>query len=191
MTVTGSGTVNILTKRKFGIFDHVVSKPTTFTWKKNDAALWMVTKGNIRISDPNERNDRVPVAWPRRTIYFMRRNSGGGRITLCTQLSIDRLPRLVHLSKTWQGPISAVLYIRGEEEIVQLRESWNSEDSMQKWVDVHVVYDDDKPWFRYVLFKRTRIYDSHSNITRTQVRGYATTLSCKSIASDCNRERAN
>ena len=46
----------------------------------------------------------------RRTIYFMRRNSGGGRITLCTQLSIDRLPRLVHLSKTWQGPISAVLH---------------------------------------------------------------------------------
>ena len=86
---------------------------------------------------------------PTGTIYFMRRNNGGGQITLCTQLSIDRLPRLVHLSKTWAGPISAVLYIRSEKEVEQLRESWNSEDSMRKWVDVHVVYDDNKPWVRF------------------------------------------
>ena len=143
------GSVSILTQRKFGLFDHQVSEPTTFTWKKNDAALFMATKGNIIISEPNERNERVPVSWPRRTIYYMRRNNGSGQITLCTQLSIDRLPRLVHLSKTWEGPISAVLYIRSEKEIVQLRESWNSEDSMRKWVDVHVVYDDNKPWVRF------------------------------------------
>ena len=64
-------------------------------------------------------------------------------------MSIDRFPRLVHLAKTWGGPISAAIYVRDQEEAVQIRETWQSEDSMRKWVDIHVVYDDDKPWFRF------------------------------------------
>ena len=103
------------------------------------------TKSLEKITDSIVKKTRTPTG----TIYFMRRNNGSGQITLCTQLSIDRLPRLVHLSKTWEGPISAVLYIRSEKELEQLRESWNSEDSMRKWVDVHVVYDDNKPWVRF------------------------------------------
>ena len=67
LTVSGKGSVHIVTQRKFGLFGHQVSEPTTFTWAKNDAALFMATKGNIVISEPNEKNKRIPVAWPRRT----------------------------------------------------------------------------------------------------------------------------
>lgn len=38
-----------------------------------------------------------------------------GMVCLATQCSVDRLQSIVELSKNWNGPISAAIYVAGEE----------------------------------------------------------------------------
>jgi hypothetical protein len=61
-------------------------------------------------------------------------------ITIVTQLSIERLPRLEMLLERWGGFISAAVYIKDvEEDMVTLNEFRQSE-AVQKYVDIHLMF---------------------------------------------------
>ena len=50
---------------------------------------------------------------PRATV----RTAPGGKITLCTQGGVSKLPRLLDLAGRWLGPISCAIYITTEEQL--------------------------------------------------------------------------
>ena len=72
-------------------------------------------------------------------------------ITICTQLTVDRLPRLEFLTARWAGPVSAAIYIgfRGsiETEYNLLKESWKNSVILQTYAVIHVIYAPTFPWF--------------------------------------------
>jgi len=91
---------------------------------------------------------------PQRRPFFRRRKGKGaspGLVTLCTQMSVDRLPRLLAQATNFAGPISAVVFVgrykSAEEEIKEVETAWESSDIMQRYVDIHLVIDGGKPWF--------------------------------------------
>lgn len=63
-------------------------------------------------------------------------------ITVYTVLSIDRLGRLVEMVDNWKGPVSAAIAITDIDEIPQIMEAWMENKYMRKYVDVHLVFDD-------------------------------------------------
>lgn len=63
-------------------------------------------------------------------------------ITVYTVLSIDRLGRLVEMVDNWKGPVSAAIAITDLDEIPQIMEAWMENKYMRKYVDVHIVFDD-------------------------------------------------
>lgn len=75
------------------------------------------------------------------------------RVTICTQLTINRLTRLDAMARSWQGPISAVLYVgyRGDrdDEVAGLNEYWEQSDALQRFVDLHVIFKSEQPWFAW------------------------------------------
>ena len=91
--------------------------------------------------------------YPRRDLYFRRRTGSSGKVTLCTQLTPERLHHLEHIVKHWGGPVSAVIYVGHREssqndEITQISNFWDSAaDTISSFLDVHIVYDDKRPWF--------------------------------------------
>mmetsp|Transcript_8918 Transcript_8918/g.26712 ORF Transcript_8918/g.26712 Transcript_8918/m.26712 type:complete len:624 (-) Transcript_8918:135-2006(-) len=95
----------------------------------------------------SEETFRYPVRKP----YFLKRSDQTGTVTVCTQLTVDRLERLEALAKTFAGPISAAMYLgfRGNitEEMDVLLQFWESSTVLQRHVDLHVVFDDKKPWY--------------------------------------------
>lgn len=101
----------------------------------------------------SEETFRYPVREP----FFRRRLNSSGLVTVCTQLTVDRLQRLEALAATYAGPVSAVVYIgfRGEAsaEVEQVARLWNSSTTLQQFVDLHLVYDDNRPWYATGLTK--------------------------------------
>ena len=96
------------------------------------------------------------LSQPERRPFFKRRTGKGGGasddlVTLCTQMTVDRLPRLLAQATNWQGPISAVVFVGRyksvEEEMGEVAAAWESSDILQKFVDIHLVLDGKKPWF--------------------------------------------
>ncbi|KAL6066132.1 LARGE xylosyl-and glucuronyltransferase 1 [Balamuthia mandrillaris] len=67
------------------------------------------------------------------------REASTGAITLVTQLSFNRLPRLVTLAKAWQGPISAAVFLRATEEIQELSRWFREEPLAFQYVRLHLV----------------------------------------------------
>ena len=64
------------------------------------------------------------------------------------------MTRLDAMARSWQGPISAVMYVGyrddRDDEVAELNEYWSQSDALQKlFVDLHVVYKSEKPWFRW------------------------------------------
>ena len=92
---------------------------------------------------------------PRRVPFYKTSHRGPSppKVTICTQLTINRLTRLDAMARSWQGPISAVMYIgyRGDqdEEMAELNEYWDQSDALRKLVDLHLVYRSEKPWFTW------------------------------------------
>ena len=64
-------------------------------------------------------------------------------VTVYTMLSIDRLGRLVEMAENWNGPVSAAISITDVNEIPKIMEAWMGNDVMRKYVDVHLVFDDE------------------------------------------------
>lgn len=91
---------------------------------------------------------------PQRRPFFRRRTGKGtssALVTLCTQMTVDRLPRLLAQATNFAGPISAVIFVGRyksvEEEIEEVATAWESSEVLQKFADVHLVIDGKKPWF--------------------------------------------
>ena len=91
---------------------------------------------------------------PQRRPFFRRRtgkDASPGLVTLCTQMTVDRLPRLLAQATNFAGPISAVVFVgrykSAEEEIKEVETAWESSEVMQQYVDIHLVIDGGKPWF--------------------------------------------
>ena len=72
-------------------------------------------------------------------------------VTLCTQMTVDRLPRLLAQATNFGGPVSAVVFVGRyksiEEEIEEVAAAWESSEILQKYADIHLVFDGNKPWF--------------------------------------------
>jgi len=64
-------------------------------------------------------------------------------VTVVTMLTIDRLLRLKQLADTYQGAISAAIFIKNEDELFQLWFYWLSHPILINYVDVHIVVEDD------------------------------------------------
>mmetsp|Transcript_12897 Transcript_12897/g.27319 ORF Transcript_12897/g.27319 Transcript_12897/m.27319 type:complete len:662 (+) Transcript_12897:72-2057(+) len=99
-------------------------------------------------------------AEPRRRPYYRLATGTPSppRVTICTQLTINRLARLDAMAQNWKGPISAVVYIgyRGDvdAEMAQLIKYWDESVALQTYVDLHLVFDGKKPWFRWKNMER-------------------------------------
>ena len=99
-------------------------------------------------------------AEPRRKPYYRVAKSAfhSPRVTICTQLTVNRLVRLDAMAQNWGGPISAVLFIgyggNVEEEIAELDEYWSESVALQAYVDLHLVIDGKRPWFRWENMKK-------------------------------------
>lgn len=62
-------------------------------------------------------------------------------VTLITQVSPDRLSRLVDMSASWSGPISAAVYVKdAEEELPIIDELVATSESVREFVDFHILY---------------------------------------------------
>ena len=91
--------------------------------------------------------------YPRRDLYFRRRTGSGGKVTLCTQLTPERLHHLQHIAKHWGGPVSAAIYVGHRnssqgDETTAISNFWDTAaDDIKSFLDIHLVYDDKRPWF--------------------------------------------
>lgn len=62
-------------------------------------------------------------------------------VTLITQVSPDRISRLVDMATSWSGPISAAVYVKDEdEELPIIDELVDSSEPVRKFVDFHILY---------------------------------------------------
>jgi hypothetical protein len=65
----------------------------------------------------------------------------GRDITLITHVTLDRLNRLTDLVLSWEGPISAAVYLRhGQQELDQLLQVYDYSPPLLYYVDLHVLY---------------------------------------------------
>lgn len=69
-------------------------------------------------------------------------------ITICTQLSSDRLEKLVKMAESYRGPISAAVYVQGSKEEIQekkiefrkvVEKAVQNSSEFGKYVTIHVV----------------------------------------------------
>ena len=91
-------------------------------------------------------------SYPRRDLFYRKRTSADGKVTLCTQMTPERLGYLFHIVKAWGGPVSAVVYVGHKEPQDQDLTRINGflddlGDDLRANLDLHLVYDDDKPWY--------------------------------------------
>lgn len=57
-----------------------------------------------------------------------------------TQLTIDRLPYLTRNVKSYNGPVSAAVYIRDEKDLEVLKKYWDETPIFKKHVTFHLVH---------------------------------------------------
>ena len=62
-------------------------------------------------------------------------------MTLCTQLTFDRLQLLKYQAQLWRGPISAVLYI-SHDNLQGLRKEFEEDEAIARFVSISVVLMD-------------------------------------------------
>eukprot|EP01133_Synstelium_polycarpum_P011011 gene11011-12832_t len=60
--------------------------------------------------------------------------------SLATQVTVDRLDRIVLMADKWQAPVSAAVFIRAESELEILTQMINSYQSLADFVDFHLLY---------------------------------------------------
>merc|ERR1711871_1900572 len=61
-------------------------------------------------------------------------------ITIATQLTVDRLDRLVQMTQVWTGPISAAIYITNvNKDVKTILTRWHTDPTFRV-VDIHLVF---------------------------------------------------
>ena len=90
--------------------------------------------------------------FPRRDLFYRKRSGTGGKVTLCTQITPERLRYLFHITNAWGGPVSAAIYVghKGsqDEELAYINRFWvDLGDDIRGNLDIHIVYDDGRPWY--------------------------------------------
>jgi len=112
---------------------------------KHDAILLCLWVGMAILVAMYLRNPFKPA---RTTEYAFFRTSelevGSHQVTIATQLSVDRMDRLIEMSKVWNGPISATIYIspRVFTQMAQLiAEQYDRSETLRRNVDIHLYYD--------------------------------------------------
>lgn len=90
--------------------------------------------------------------FPRRDLFYRKRSGRGGKVTLCTQITPERLRYLFQIVTAWNGPVSAVIYIghkgQQDDELAKINRFWDElQDDVRANLDLHVVYDDKRPWY--------------------------------------------
>ena len=90
--------------------------------------------------------------FPRRDLFYRKRSGTGGKVTLCTQITPERLRYLFHIVTAWNGPVSAVIYVghkgQQDDELAKINRFWDElQDDIRAKLDLHVVYDDKRPWY--------------------------------------------
>ena len=91
--------------------------------------------------------------YPRRELNFRSRmGNSSGLVTLCTQLTAERLHHLEHIAQAWSGPISAVIYVGFrygmDQDMQRVIQFWdNGSVEIRRYIDLHLVYDDKRPWY--------------------------------------------
>ena len=65
------------------------------------------------------------------------------RVALLTQLSVDRVPALLRLARTWRGPISAAVLVRTPAELAELYSAYLAHPLLQSHVTFHVCVETD------------------------------------------------
>ncbi|XP_065197024.1 uncharacterized protein LOC135828505 isoform X1 [Sycon ciliatum] len=86
----------------------------------------------------------VPVVVP------VRAAAAGARITIATQLTVDRLDNLERMAEQWQGPISAAVMVwagrngqpEARRQIAEVEEFISSRATLLRFVTVHLVHED-------------------------------------------------
>ena len=81
-----------------------------YTSATPDYKMLRSTLSQLLTTLPNNTTQREV---PRATV----RTAPGGKITLCTQGGVSKLPRLLDLAGRWLGPISCAIYITNEEQL--------------------------------------------------------------------------
>lgn len=64
-------------------------------------------------------------------------------VTIYLILTVERLPRLEEIAERWGGPISAAIDITNTSQIPLVVKTWTNNEYMRKYVDIHLVYDDE------------------------------------------------
>ena len=64
-------------------------------------------------------------------------------VTMYLILTVERLPRLVEIAERWHGPISAAVDITNTSQVPLVIKTWMKNECMRKYVDIHLVYDDE------------------------------------------------
>jgi hypothetical protein len=150
--------IDVLLHGHRGLFDVALNNAsaTLLPWDTNEIK-WLVAHAEVAVavggsecSDEQPPVQEWPVAGPQRVPSYLAGSYSGqdARVSIVTQLSIDRLPRLAELAAAWGGPVSAALYIgfRGslESELALLHSQWNESKSvngpLSTFVDIHIVY---------------------------------------------------
>jgi Glycosyl-transferase for dystroglycan len=68
-------------------------------------------------------------------------NEGEPAITIVTQMSVDKWPRLLALAEQWSGPVSCAVFVKGSGERKELDNLLKSGEVPRK-LDVHVLFLD-------------------------------------------------
>lgn len=114
-------------------------------------AVYMIYGYYLLSSDPGDTHKNVPVekytfsdgnSFRMDTFFkkstYARKESD---VTLITQVSPDRLSRLVDMATSWAGPISAAVYVKdADEELPIIDELVDTSEPVRKFVDFHILY---------------------------------------------------
>ncbi|EGG13592.1 putative glycosyltransferase [Cavenderia fasciculata] len=62
------------------------------------------------------------------------------KITIVTQVSVERLERIAWMADKWRAPISAAVYIKNDNEIHNVTSLINNSYSVTQFVDIHLLF---------------------------------------------------
>ena len=127
-----------------GAFDQTVTAKSNgnmiIPWREPHEPLFLVVYGNqtdfqVEYVEAKQQhfegnsNDMEVYNFPRRDLFYRKRSGSGGKVTLCTQITPERLQYLSYIVKNWGGPVSAVVFVgyrsNQDEELAEVTTFWD------------------------------------------------------------------
>ena len=138
------GTMDVLLRDHRAIFDTPVSGTVGLPWTSSDIQ-WIVLHdaGKVSLGCSAKSVLSENLLTPTYSLYHRATEFFEDGVTLCTQLTVDRLPRLIQMTQRWLGPLSAVLYIgfRNDREKDELAlDEVLKHEIVRRFVTIHCVY---------------------------------------------------